>query len=115
MNGISGRKLVRRGLNTTSRAAPLPPPTSPQASSLQEPFLWRQFSSPVCGDSTFNSSSTRSHAIDNCFATAVMRSGCWHSQMSALRSAWILTWVLQLALWLTMAQGMRTDQVKELR
>ncbi|XRM43363.1 hypothetical protein ABZX51_006547 [Aspergillus tubingensis] len=44
-----------------------------------------------------------------------MRSGCWHSQMSALRSAWILTWVLQLALWLTMAQGMRTDQVKELR
>ncbi|PWY77129.1 seven-hairpin glycosidase [Aspergillus heteromorphus CBS 117.55] len=44
-----------------------------------------------------------------------MRSGCWHSQMSDLRSAWMMTWVLLLSLWLAVAQGMRTAQVKELR
>ncbi|RAL08667.1 glycoside hydrolase family 47 protein [Aspergillus homomorphus CBS 101889] len=35
--------------------------------------------------------------------------------MSKLRSAWVITWAMLLSLWLAMAQGMRTDRVKQLR
>ncbi|KAL4897420.1 glycoside hydrolase family 47 protein [Aspergillus ambiguus] len=44
-----------------------------------------------------------------------MPSGCWFSQMCDLRSTWMMTWVLFLTLWLALAQGMTTDQIKELR
>ncbi|KAG2419822.1 hypothetical protein HFD88_004618 [Aspergillus terreus] len=44
-----------------------------------------------------------------------MRSGCWDSQMCDLRSTWMMSWVLFLSLWLALAQGMKTDQIKGLR
>ena len=35
--------------------------------------------------------------------------------MFHLRSAWMMTWVLLLSLWLAMAQGMGANRMKELR
>ncbi|EIT77349.1 glycosyl hydrolase, family 47 [Aspergillus flavus] len=44
-----------------------------------------------------------------------MRSGCWYLQMPFLRAEWVMNWIMLLSLWLTMAWGMRTDQLNELR
>ncbi|PLN77719.1 seven-hairpin glycosidase, partial [Aspergillus taichungensis] len=44
-----------------------------------------------------------------------MRSGCWWCRMCDLPSSWMMTWILLLSLWLGLAQGMRTDQIRELR
>ncbi|KKK19842.1 ER glycosyl hydrolase (Edem) [Aspergillus rambellii] len=43
-----------------------------------------------------------------------MRSGCSSSQTSG-RSTWTMAWVLILSLWASIAQSMRSDQIRELR
>lgn len=57
----------------------------------------------------------RSHAIFGRIALPVMRTRCWSSQVLGLRSAWTMTWILVLSLWLALAHGMRDNKIKELR
>ncbi|KAE8351548.1 putative ER glycosyl hydrolase [Aspergillus coremiiformis] len=44
-----------------------------------------------------------------------MRLGCWYLQMPFLHAEWMMNWVLLFSLWLTVAWGMRTDQLNGLR
>ncbi|KAJ5580160.1 uncharacterized protein N7459_006145 [Penicillium hispanicum] len=45
-----------------------------------------------------------------------MRTRCWSLQMFNPRHAWMMVvWAILLSLWLTLAQGMRDHQIKELR